>query len=98
MIVIRVELHSAITGKVKEIGRVVIDNIGGTRTRGNYRCRAYRAGSRLTAGLEKNVIRRGAVADHARLAEPVWNLVAKALEAMGYGAKEQSKSSEREAA
>lgn len=85
MIVIRVELHSANTGKVSELGRMVIDNIGGTRTRGDYRCRAYRKGSRLTDGLERNVIRRGAVEGHARLAEPVWNLVAKALTAMGYG-------------
>lgn len=83
MIVVRVELHSAITGQVEELSRVVIDNIGGTKSRGDYRVRAYRKGSALFP-LTKNVIREGAVNGHARLAEPVINLVAKALSAMGY--------------
>lgn len=83
MIVVKVELHSAITGKVTELSRFVIDNIGGTASHGDYRCRAYRKGSSLRP-LNKNVIRRGEVIGHRRLAEPVLNLVAKALAAMNY--------------
>lgn len=88
MIVVRVELHSAITGQKIELARTVIDNIGGTRTKGDYRCRAYRKGSSLHP-LSKNVIREGEVKGHARLAEPVWNLVAKALTSMGYGGQKK---------
>lgn len=84
MIVVKVELHSAITGQVTELARMVIDNIGGTRTKGDYRCRAYRKGSPLHP-LKRNIIREGQVDGHRRLAEPVWNLVAKALGKMGYG-------------
>lgn len=83
MIVIKVELHSAVTGQVKELSRVIIDNLGGTNSRGDYRCRSYRKGSPLYE-TTKNIVREGEVLNHARLAEPVLNLVAKALKVMGY--------------
>ena len=38
MIVVRVELHSAITGQVSELARMNIANIGGTQTKGDYHC------------------------------------------------------------
>lgn len=37
MLVVRVELHSAVTGNVTEIGRMVIANVGGTQQVGDYR-------------------------------------------------------------
>lgn len=80
MIVVKVELHSAVTGKVSELSKVIIDNIGGTHTRGDYRCRSIMRNG-------KKVIRESEVLNHARLAEPVLNLVAKALKAMNYGTK-----------
>ena len=89
MIVIKVELWSAVTGKRSELARMTIDNIGGTRDRGDYRTRTYRGRSEAAlhrAMLTDGVQREGKVLGHARLREHVWNLVAKALSDMGYGA------------
>lgn len=86
MIIVRVELHSAISGEVSELARAVIDNVGGTTTIGNYRVRTLKG--RSTCDLDKFVVQRaGSVTGHARLREHIWNLVAKALTATGYGAK-----------
>lgn len=91
MIVVRVELHSAIDGRTEDLGTLVIDNVGGTRTRGDYRCRMYRKGDAERVGGARRLIplakpiREGRVEGHARLAEPVHGLVAKALKEMGYG-------------
>lgn len=95
MIVVRVELWSAIDGSQTELARMVIDNTGGTAERGNYRVRTLRGRSReaLNQALLSVVSRGGApqregqVLGHARLREHVWNLVAKALVATGYGEK-----------
>ncbi|KUR80943.1 hypothetical protein [Novosphingobium sp. FSW06-99] len=91
MIVIRVELWSAVTGEQTELARMVVDNIGGDMTRGDYRCRTLRGGSKaaldrsLARITEGGVQRSGEVYGHPRLREHVWNLVAKALASMGYG-------------
>jgi hypothetical protein len=88
MIVVRVELWSAITGERTEIARAVIDNIGGTEQLGDYRARSLRGRSRAAldaAWAGKAVVREGEVRGHPRLREHVWNLVAKALASMGYG-------------
>lgn len=91
MIVCEVKLHSAIDGRTEDLGTLVIDNIGGTRTRGDYRCRMYRKGDAERVGGVRRLIplakpsREGRVLGHARLAEPVHSLVAKALKEMGYG-------------
>lgn len=94
MIVVKVELHSAVTGRVTTLGTAVIDNVGGTTTLGNYRARVYRKGAERSVGgpnppaywplLQKTAQREGNVKDHPRLAEPVWSLVRKALVGMGY--------------
>lgn len=88
MIIIRVELHSAITGQKTELARMMIDNIGGDLQRGNYRARTYRGRSAET--LDKsmaagNATRETSVLGHRRLALHVWHLVSKALTGMGYG-------------
>lgn len=88
MIIVRVELHSAITGEKQELARMMIDNIGGTVTTGNYRARTYRGRDQasLDAAMATNkVTREGRVLGHRRLALHVWHLVAKALSGMGYG-------------
>lgn len=84
MIVVRVELWSARTGKTTELARMLVDNIGGTEQRGDYRCRTLR-GRSATAFDRRQVQREGRVRGHARLSQHVWNLVAKALSGMGYG-------------
>lgn len=84
MIIVRVELHSAVTGQVTELARAHICNIGGTDEIGDYECTTLRGRSKAT--LDRRVPQRhGKVLGHARLREHVWNLVAKALVGMGYG-------------
>lgn len=91
MIVIRVELWSAVSGQKSELARMVIDNIGGTTNLGDYRCRTLRGRSEdaldraLLTMSSTGTQREGRVLGHARLREHVWNLVAKALIGMGYG-------------
>ena len=75
MIVVKVELHSAITGKIAEIGRTYIYNKGGTRARGDYAVNVCRKGSRNFY----NAARRGEVLDYPRLSYNVWRLVSRAL-------------------
>lgn len=87
MIVVKIELHSAVTHEISNIGTLVIDNIGGTRSRGNYRCRIYRSNQidiyqRMIKG--EKPIRESVVTDHPRLSSPVQELVRKALHSMGY--------------
>lgn len=96
MIVVKVELHSAITGRVSEIARAVIHNTGGNREYGDYG--AFTARGRDGDALKKSMlsilngqskpVHQGEVKHHARLKEHVWNLVAKSLKAMGYGKEE----------
>jgi hypothetical protein len=83
MIVIRVELHSAITRKVTEIARMHISNIGGSRQTGHYHAKTYRGRSseQLSHGA---VQRQGSIRNYPRLSLHVWHLVARALVAMNY--------------
>lgn len=86
MIVVRVELWSAITGEKSEIARMHISNVGGTENLGNYDCQTFRG--RSAADLSRlNVQRECQVRSHPRLSQHVWNLVTKALTGMGYGAR-----------
>jgi len=86
MIVVRVELWSAITGDRTELARMHIANIGGSETIGNYEAATMRG--RSTAQLNRNDVQRKCrVLGHPRLSQHVWNLVAKALSGMGYGAR-----------
>ena len=84
MILVRVELHSALTGRVTELARMIIVNDGaGSRTVGNYVGTSYRGRSREQ--LDKGVtLHNGKVAGFPRQRLHVWNLVARMLNAMGY--------------
>jgi hypothetical protein len=85
VIIIRVELLSAITGQTTELARMHICNRGdGTQEIGNYKVATLRGRDRKA--LDKGALQREAeVIGHPRLRVHVWNLVAKALGAMGYG-------------
>lgn len=84
MIVVRVELHSAIDGRKIELARAHIFNLGGTATVADYGVRTLRG--RTAAALDRGQVqRRGRVDNHPKAAVHVWHLVAKALKAMGYG-------------
>jgi hypothetical protein len=94
MIVVRVELHSAITRQVTELARMKICNVGGSQTLGDYSVETLRGRSReqLDRG---QVQRRAFVKRYPRLALHVWHLVARALVASGYaGAREQAETQE----
>lgn len=84
MIIVRVELHSAITGEVSEIARMHIANDGeGTARSGNYIGRALRGRSK--EALDKRLVQRtGNLKDYPRLSIHVWHLVSRMLQAMGY--------------
>ncbi len=94
MIVIRVELWSAITHRRSEIARVGIWNVGcnDTGTFGDYECASYTgrdAAAFDQAMTKQRLTHSGKVKHHARKQEHVLNLVAKALTAMGYGVKKE---------
>ncbi len=81
MIVIKMSLLSAVTGKHSDLGSMIIVNQGtGTNARGNYRGKTIRK----NAKLDSAAVRQGEVNGHARNAEPVWTLLRKMLEDMGY--------------
>lgn len=78
MLVVKVELHSAISGKVTELGKMIIHNIsmtGNASPRGDYEVLLFRKGS-------KKVIRKGNVYDYPRLSYSVWRLVLRALKSV----------------
>ncbi len=94
MIVVEVKLASAIDrSRDTELGTMIIGNVGTCadgRT-GNYTCYMYPKGALKRSGGDARKMvrsakptRTGFVDGHRRLAEPVHNLVAKALASMGY--------------
>lgn len=94
MIVVKIELHSAITRQMTEIARAVIYNDGtGTDNRGNYGAFSCRGRSKEALhnhmsnvlGQEATGVHEGQVKNHDRNGLHVLHLVAKALTAMGYG-------------
>lgn len=88
MIVVRVELHSAITRTVKELARMHICNVGGTHTKGDYSVETFRG--RDKKALDKMIVQRsGKVQGYSRLAKHVWCLVSQALAATKYDSTEK---------
>lgn len=84
MIIVRVELHSAIDGSLTELGRIVICNDGsGSNNSGNYTAQSFRG--RDTKTLNRQTISKKAIIKNwPHLRFHVWNLVAKSLKEMGY--------------
>lgn len=80
MIVIKVELHSARTGKISEIGRMTISNDGTGKhpQSGNYNIRLMRRST--TSTIQKECRVEG----YSRLSSPIWSLVYKALANLGF--------------
>lgn len=84
MIVVRIELHSARTGKVSELGRLFITNdaTGDART-GNYDVTLARKGAtKVPQPLNPKgpkPARTGRVEGYPRLSYNVWRLITKAL-------------------
>ncbi len=90
MIVVKVELWSAASGKKTELARMMIAHEAvRSKTRRDYSCRTYvgRSLERLQEAMLAGgpISKAGRVDNHANAAEHVWNLVAKCLTAMRYG-------------
>jgi hypothetical protein len=87
MIVVRVELWSAVTGARTELARMRISNDGRAsvedRRLGTYLGETLKG--RTASALDRGeVTRRGRVEGYPREALHVWHLVARMLAAMGY--------------
>lgn len=76
MLVLKLEMHSAITGEVREIGRTVIYNKGGSHERGEYGVAVCRRGS---TDYHNKPTRVGEVLNYPRLSYNVWRLVIRSL-------------------
>lgn len=96
MIVVDIKLVSAISEtRNQDLGVMIISNDGvrsiANSNRGDYEARMYkkndlaRFGSYGALSVHGKPTRSAKVLNHARNAEPVQNLVAKALKEMGYG-------------
>lgn len=84
MIVVRVELWSAVTGARTELARMHISNDGtGSATRRNYDGMTFRG--RSAAQLDRlTPSKSGRLADFPSQQLHIWNLVARMLDRMGY--------------
>jgi hypothetical protein len=83
MIVIRVELWSAITGARTELARMHISNIGGTLKRRNYHGQTFIG--RTTKSLDRLVVSKEATLENYPAEDlHIWNLVRRMLTQMGY--------------
>lgn len=83
MIVVKVELWSAITGKKTELARMHISNIGGTETRGDYHGETFIG--RSSADLDRErVSKRAELMNWPRKQKHIWNMVQAMLTNMGY--------------
>lgn len=83
MIVVKLELHSAVTGQVSEIGRMYIANTGGSAERGDYDVAVCRRGTTAVPEPVRpsgpDAARVGRVEGYPRLSYNVWRLIARAL-------------------
>ena len=79
MIIVKVELHSAVTGQVQTLGlmRIANDGTGGTK-KGNYDCHVAHKRDAVKHQIGRPA-RTGKVRDYPRLSYNVWRLVARAL-------------------
>jgi hypothetical protein len=77
MIIVKIELLSAIDNSISEIGRMYITNDGtGTSESGNYHCKIMRRGETSQSG---GIWKLGHVNNHHRKSLSIWTLVVKAL-------------------
>lgn len=84
MIVVRVELHSAVTGQVTELARAIIANDGtGTQQRAHYKVMTLRGRSREQLD-QLTPQRTTTLRDWPRKTLHVWCLISEALIRMGY--------------
>lgn len=84
MIVVRVELWSARDGSRTELARMLLCNEGSAGALRDYSIETL-VGRSTEALDRRQVNRRGRVLGHPSESVHIWNLIAKALQAVGYG-------------
>lgn len=85
MIVVRVELWSAVTGEKTELARMHISNTGDMLPGGKFNYTGQTFRGRNSAALDKqSVSKRGVVTNWHRDRYHIWNLVRWMLSNMGY--------------
>ena len=85
MLVVKVELHSAVTGEVKLLQQAIISNDGTSLLPdvGNYEVRLGHEGEDNIKEVWENPRLEGKVDNYLRMEEDVWSLVRKAIEEVG---------------
>lgn len=83
MLIITVQLASAMTNEITTLGRMVIANDGtGTADKGNYVVGVkHKAHLEDLVPISLHCSREGKVLNHSRKAEVIWKLILKALKA-----------------
>ena len=85
MIVVKVELHSAVTGRKSLLYQTIIANDGtGDLTKGNYDVAVGRRGDADLRHIWSSSRRRARIEKYPRLSSHVLNLVARALNKAGF--------------
>ena len=82
MLVVKIELWSAVTGAETELGRMYLANDGTARdpAKGNYDVKVARKGSKeYESWNEIKTTRTGRVENYPRLSYNVWRLITRAL-------------------
>ena len=82
MIVVRIDLISAVTGNTTRLGAATISNIGGSRKLGDYTVKVARkphAVANAWDKIEAQPLRTGEVKDYPRLSYNIWRLIIRAL-------------------
>ena len=87
MLVVKVELWSAVTGKVSELGRMYLANDGSLHgSRGSYDIKVARRGSKQPQSIRQfkgwgsiKTTRTGRVENYPRASYNVWRLITRAL-------------------
>lgn len=84
MIIVRVELHSAITGKITELARMrIVNDESGTLTKRNYSGTSFRGRSKDDLD-KKTIMKQGQLHNWPSAQFHVWNLVRAMLTQLGY--------------
>jgi hypothetical protein len=86
MVVVKIELHSANTGEITEIGKMIIAN-DGTETspnKGNYIVKLARKNITNLDKIWDKPQREARVEGYNRISDSVWVLVSKALTQLGF--------------
>lgn len=80
MLVLKLELHDAVSGKISTIASAIIFNNGtGDAERGNYNVHVARKNRFSLEDIARSPLRKGRVDNYPRLSYNVWRLVIRAL-------------------